>query len=390
MRKVCLLIGHLAFSNQTLKANSMLICLENDVANIDFGENEQYAAAIEALFASVRLGRHFVTASRTTLQTLSKSMAFSSITRKIISRIDNEIAQVYQLIDRTEWRVSVSPSYISIKKDLNSKIFCVPLGDLDHINSCVLLGENLDDTRVFHYAAKHYAVAHKLSACDCFFEKDNGGGATTPQVLEQRLNEHKWCLVITDSDRKSPKGCAHTPVSSHCKRIVENSQKVALHISLPSHEVENFVPPAISGAALHPHGNAALIDDVVIKSKIVGQELYLHTDLKLGMTVKRMQTFPPASPDRQYWDEVANQLSIAKQVTLCCDINSETCAHDVCKCYVTAQVENKLLVKVIDYLERNSAHETYKQAKSCPWIGGWLSLGKTIFEWGLAHKPMRG
>jgi hypothetical protein len=367
----------------------MLIYLEEDVAAVDYGSDVQLASAIEALFHSVRLGIHFVAGNRKTLQALSANLAFGALTRKTISIVENELTQSHQLISLVRWKIHVSPSYLTIQKRSCGDIIDVPLTILDHVLSCVLLGENLDDTKVFTYAAKHYSVENKLSACGINYEFQGGGGASTPQVLENCLRQNRWCIVITDSDKKSPNGKAHTAVSAQCHGIAASMQKVSLHISLPSHEVENFVPPSIASAALLPYGNSGKIDDVMSKCGTVGNELYLHTDLKQGMTVKRIRAFPLTSPDRQYWNGVANRLVSSGKLSICGDIDTGVCKHEDCGCYVTSQIESKLLDKIIDHLEKHSPHDTYKQAKSCPWISDWLELGRVIFEWGLARKPMR-
>lgn len=94
-------------------------------------------------------------------------------------------------------------------KNNNGIIVVNPLheSNFEPYTKCRVLTEHINDSAFFEYMVKLFKKTHNLSKCETCYEPLMGGGSTTADILmHEACNREHFCLVISDSDKKHPKG----------------------------------------------------------------------------------------------------------------------------------------------------------------------------------------
>ena len=106
-----------------------------------------------------------------------------------------------------------------------------------------LLTENLMDASFFEYIIHYFMRMHQLQARYCFHPL-MGGGGTTADVLHKEIERGQYfCLVIVDSDRKTP----DSDYGETATRVIQEMDgekpfHCSLYIMKKVMEVENLIP----------------------------------------------------------------------------------------------------------------------------------------------------
>lgn len=108
----------------------------------------------------------------------------------------------------------------------------------------LLLTENLMDAVFFRYLVKFFQREKNIGACNISFEPLHGGGNTTADVLYQKVEERKrFCLALTDSDRKLPEA-EYGQTAKRLLHVIKTYQPFNCDVYVMDQvmEVENLIP----------------------------------------------------------------------------------------------------------------------------------------------------
>lgn len=364
----------------------MLVWLDESVLTADLASNQSACHGITELFNAVYRGDHFVLGRRATLRQLAQNESLSSATRSVIATTESNFAQFGRLIEVFSRKLTVTYGKSHGIKRCEADQWEISLDQVasDAVNKSVLLAENLRDCDVYKYAAEHYRISESLAPCAIKIELSGGGGSTTPDALQNlTVNEHRWCLCITDSDRFSP----HDGLSLNaqkCREIADDGLFVVKHINLLVREIENLIPLGLLEQAMpHEHADAWSWH----RDQLMGvcPDIHDYCDLKEGTSLAKILREPEGSPRREFWTIHVSTLRLASLVALPCEDANQCGEPDkACSCMVTNGFGKVLLKSVIAHLKNCSPHSSLKNIANDPKRDEWLSMGREVLDWACA------
>lgn len=362
----------------------MLWILSPDVVQIDFSKDAISCAALENILSAVFSGYHLLHIESADIKKLQKqSSNFSNRSKAVISKISG---QIYQNIPDIKYRVVISKSCKApIKK--SSYEWEIPFDKFsDHAvaNRTILLAEDLIDANLFYIAAKHYLIKNKLKGFEVSSKSMAGGGSRTKSVFEQVVSEEEApCICVTDSDKYFPLD-SMSDTAKDCNHIASKSMWPVTHVATDSRELENILPRKFICEVIDPH---QLVD---WKSAEKFSSVFPHLDIKEGTCLHWVLTLPTGSPCRIFWEKELQGFTGNLSLDQDCLANKvcELGCSEKCNCLISKGVGTKVAEKVRDYLLK---HSHFKSSEQVDMIldKEWLSIGKEVFEWCCAVKPIR-
>jgi hypothetical protein len=265
----------------------------------------------------------------------------------------------------------------------------IPLAELARANlkPAILLAEDLTDAKVFLHSARHFAVHAELAGSELNAELRGGGGRNTSRELEQVIHARSsWCLCITDGDQIAP-NAPLGQLSSECRERCEHTNWVAFHYSLPVREIENLVPPELMAHALDAHQAAAW--DAIKGCLQARSDLRAYCDYKEGVTLRSVYKLDGGTPAGQYWLKVVTELHETRVFRSDCFSNNNCADPQACRCVVIPGLGDRLLDKLLRFLEERSWHSSYKLICRSEALPMWLAVGEIVFEWFCSPRKMR-
>lgn len=367
----------------------MLIWIDSSVLTADLATDHDSCHGISAIFDAVYRGEHYAVGARDTLAALAKNHNLSPVTRATIATVQTNLPTLGAINTQISRRIRVTHGEAVTLRRVNPTEWEAPLKEIGiyGIRKALLLTENLDDAKAYEHAAKQYQVSMKMPG-QVALERAGGGGSTTPDAFENHAKiEKRWSLCITDSDRLCPKGTMDT-TAKKCNDIANDDSIVASHVDLIVREIENMLPIAFLAKAIPPT-HQELWDWHMDKLFRLRSDAHYYCDIKNGITLRKIFSYPANTPARVYWDSVTTDLKEATALTSeCIDIRECMQNQDVpCQCYVANGFGAKMLDSVIEQLDSQSAHQAEKLTRRDPNRTLWMNIGCFVFEWGCApHK----
>ena len=364
----------------------MIITLADTFTDIDLAENDICRIGIDAICQSVARGEHYLIATRDLVIKMSEDGALSKTSRGVMRWLRSDYSFLASLLKNFRYGVEICPIAERFERKANSLEWRIPVSHVaDYgIRPTILLAENSHDGDVYVYAAKHYAIESKLSKLKIKIEPRNGNGASISQELDRIARAKiEFCLCVTDSDRLAP-GCEPGTIPRACSRVVHDCHSVVHHVAPDSRELENAIPTTLFGevaASVHPDEWIQLQDRLAI----VDAETVAYADLKNGTSLDTVLKLRKGSPPSTFWLEQAQRLFAESN----CLARGACEDPETCGCVVVPGFGDNIAKTVRQNLEGCSAHASHRTAKGASNFGAWITLGREVFEAGVAPSRMR-
>lgn len=376
--------------------DSVIACVEGD------SDSDLIFSGLSSILHAAQRGDHFVLGSRSVLDAIAKAPALAQWEKRMAATLAQKFTVLSGLSKKFSSRiVIVNSEGPAIERDppFAWKIQLREIGRTG-LGRAVLVAEDIVDCQLMCYAGRHYLFQIEANG-NVEIRLDGrmagGKGNAFRQFRSLLETARDLCLCITDSDRIAPDS-KQTGSGRHLKKLPQRfeASAVAKYEELPVRELENLIPFRII--------NEALLNEVpdayhkwhnMLVERDSPEEVIQHADLKLGTSFWSIQRLSSGSAGRLFWE--AELARLQKKGVNTIDPDCPDCKpcprrenrNGMCGCLVTDPIIEGLAEVVLNYLEKSSPHKGYELVKNSQNVGGWLSIGKTIAEWGCAYKLQR-
>lgn len=380
----------------------MFIRVERDILESAYNSDptSPYLFVLLELSVAIRRGKHFVfipdwmlyrdrlsfvmsKSSFVMLDSLKRLDGYimnANIGRKMIVTDDDTVAH-------NDGDIIVSPANAS---------------SLEMFEETHLLCENINEKKFYekveNFYRRHYANEFVLDTRFCVMPR-NGGGASSASVLEaERQIGNHLLVIIADSDYKFcfqvnndgvvqyDKGSKGTTASKLEEIQINNPYRYSeIYVLEQCREVENLIPLQFL-KDFHPNNNPQSIS-------FIDSNDMEYFDVKEGIRIEHMYD----DKVLQYWENSLQTIGYDTQKIL--DVKATHTSKSKYKKFLkTASDEESRQNFIIegwggsilkDTLNaRNSDYNTLGEDDLTPsQLHEWRSIGKILFEWGLASRP---
>lgn len=372
----------------------MYFFLDKSLTEIDFVNQVNLHDCLENLLTSAAEGCHVVYGDLGTLRFFRSNVDFNRRSKVLLDSLINSYHSKCGAYRQLDFCITVVKDSLSFVKNSPGK-WTGPLslcGDFSTVNKSLLLGENLIDSRLYKFAAKHYKIKSSNNVFRIALRPDGGGGATTVERLKQIVDgKESLCICVTDSDRLSPSGAVGS-TSRRCAHIADSADWPVWYRKTNPRELENVLPSALINCALPPE-LSEVWKAVEARLSDMAPEANLYADLKEGVSLWWILSLPPLTPDRRWWDNAIAALKLPAQPTLCraagrC-LEEKTKTDTLCDdCFVISGVSKKLADFAEEWLSKRSPAKIFQDV-SLEISDEWLKIGKEVFSYCCAEDPIR-
>ena len=344
--------------------------------------------AIEALtmLASYRRqGKNLIFAKRPELEKLRNNEYFNPETKKIFEKIFDEMME-FKNIDN--YKIN---KYINVVREItgervkkiNNKEECqLTLEELacsNMSNLTIIITENNKDYEFYKIIGKYYTKYKGIkSSIDINFESILGGGNTTANVLESKINDERYlCLCIVDSDIKylkknltHKKGDTIRKIEKIVKKHIKNNYFWKF-IPLTVHEIENLLPICwienYTQKTSDSEDTINFLKYLIKKEKGAYKAIY-YFDLKKGIKKEKLDS---DKEYKEYWIKYLYDYNIL--------VDNTSNDHILCG---LGDILSRVLEEKVNILfnELNQIDDHLEEK--------WLTLGEDIFSWGCVGEVM--
>lgn len=332
--------------------------------------------ALENLAQSAANGDQLVSADRALLETLAGDSRLSDRARSYYRRMAQSVTQLGGLIEQFD-RINIRLE----NEDLTETGGVVPIGVFSNASFCEktqLLVENLTDYEVLSGLARIF-LSERYHGLQLSFRAQNGGGSTTPQVLEHLMtNASGPVLCVVDSDRKFlGAGLGDTARTTQRQaRRAPQKWRLTFHV-LSVRELENLVPTDLRRQCTADL--CADVQDALIRFEMVPNVYADFCCLKAGDSRCRM--LGDALSKKQYGHmETLGRLPVAGQHVI---PRCGTCPYDG-GCFSSPPLGQGFLQRVAEVLRSGVGITT-----ASDWRTDLQELVRTVLQAGLAVAPQR-
>lgn len=354
----------------------MFIEITSDVVDKAEAGDKECIEALEKLAIAYRYGKHVVCYNLKDKQKISKMKSLQPNTRDIYKKIGERLQDYHSL-----GRLLVYKTFLTTKK-ISSKV-----GDIIYVNPQIngtfelyeeshLLAENLIDIDFFNFCvAYHKKKNPALNFNTCYFPL-MGGGMTTDKVYEKEISlKQHFCLAILDSDKKYD-GCnVGSTASNFCMSTKSYDPfNCTFYIMKKVREVENLIPFSIlSKCGIKEIKRVFDANSVLKDTKNVDFSLF---DMKKGLEGYKMDV-----DEYNYWSTNLAIYPVLKSKLTKSKVKKSPkiisgFGRDILKKLMSC-------AKIKQSLTDGSFSLTVNQEVE------WTAIGKIIFEWCCADKPIR-
>ncbi|MGJ0489520.1 hypothetical protein [Methylobacter sp.] len=366
----------------------MLWILSSDVTEIDFSQDANSCAALENILSAVFCGYHVLKLTNADINKLrEQSSNFSGRSKAVILALSS---QRFQKLPDIKYKATISKSCKAPIKKTNFE-WEIPFDSFSShaaANKTTILAEDYIDAALYNFAAKHYVTKNKLKGFEVSSRSEAGGGSRIKSVLETIVSrKEEICICVTDSDKYSP-SASMSVTARDCSNIVSKSKWPVAHIATHARELENILPRKFINEVVdsHQQNEWQSIENVAKKFS----PLLPYIDIKEGTCMHWVLGLPKGSPCRTFWNKELQSAAIKSPCNHDC-LDSQTCEvgdSDKCNCVISQGVGTRIAEKVLDYLQKQSVAKSSEQVDK-DLNQEWLSIGKEVFEWCCAAKPIR-
>ncbi|MFK5915649.1 MAG: hypothetical protein QM484_14885 [Woeseiaceae bacterium] len=364
----------------------MLLQLGNSIENIDLTRDRNSVYALDNILLSEFEGKNIVFAEQNIIDFLKNNIIlFSGRASAVVGRLDARYPEKASLANSIDAKVIIQSNINDVSHD-GSKIN-VPLvlfEDRTLSDSTVLLGENLDDAKIYKYSGEHYRILNHYQGTVLSLKPRGGGGSTTSDALEQIINsQNEMCLTIVDSDKHSPY-CCYGDTAQACLSLPTN-EWVSKVFCLEGRMLENVLPIRHLRESVPVELESNITEQEAIYSD--APDVYQYINIKNGTTFQWIcKKTERDQRSREYWlYHIQSNESLRNRVDVDC-LGSASCSNEnACTCHIFTGLTNAA-THYLTWLDRRSSHKSAETIKDC---SNWLNIGKNVYEWCCAVEPYR-
>lgn len=222
----------------------MLIEIDDSIVSEAENGNTEAVDILRDLIISYSHGIHFVYANSHLLNRIIALKKLGDVEKMMYIKLKGKLKIIVGIRN-----IVVVKCILTYNETSRAEEGCIYINPADFKEFClfektVLIGENLNDCKVFRHISDKYLCCHKLWGANCIFFEMNGGGATTVDVYENQINNcTNFCLCIIDSDKKFPSDeIGGTAVEVKNKHTEIQPPHCDYYIMEDVSEVENLLP----------------------------------------------------------------------------------------------------------------------------------------------------
>ena len=222
----------------------MLIEIDDSIVSEAENGNTEAVDILRDLIISYSHGIHFVYANSHLLNRIIALKKLGDVEKMMYIKLKGKLKIIVGIRN-----IVVVKCILTYNETSRAEEGCIYINPADFKEFClfektVLIGENLNDCKVFRHISDKYLCCHKLWGANCIFFEMNGGGATTVDVYENQINNcTNFCLCIIDSDKKFPSDeIGGTAVEVKNRHTEIQPPHCDYYIMEDVSEVENLLP----------------------------------------------------------------------------------------------------------------------------------------------------
>ena len=222
----------------------MLIEIDDSIVSEAENGNTEAVDILRDLIISYSHGIHFVYANSHLLNRIIALKKLGDVEKMMYIKLKGKLKIIVGIRN-----IVVVKCILTYNETSRAEEGCIYINPADFKEFClfektVLIGENLNDCKVFRHISDKYLCCHKLWGANCIFFEMNGGGATTVDEYENQINNcTNFCLCIIDSDKKFPSDeIGGTAVEVKNKHTEIQPPHCDYYIMEDVSEVENLLP----------------------------------------------------------------------------------------------------------------------------------------------------
>lgn len=353
--------------------------------------NNYQCMTLDAIATSACAGRHVLFGSLAVLDWV-QSQEIGIASRAICQKIKNNRSELKSLRSKVGRKIIIGAYPDAIKSDDN-EIWHVSLNALlyNPFSAAVLLTENHVDANLYKLAATHYRMSIGVDASYRANLSVQGGGGNQIHPTFVNLVGEKcgFCLVVTDTDKDYPSALS-SDTSRKCANLSSKREWIVAHLEVPARELENIIPFNLLSDSIYADGGAVDLHNGINQIESVGRvnvQMLLYGDLKKGTTRYWARGNHGNLEKKKYWNILANSKVGCTNPE--CDEHCNARSKDDCKCFLISSLGDGIADKFLEYSRTKGAHELFKRVKTSSNASQWLSIGKSVFEWGIALPVSR-
>lgn len=353
----------------------MMIYIDKTIGEhfLNTGFNDDELLLFSDLASSHKKGDCVLTGDLETIETLMEVLG--GFNGSIYRKIRNHHTEIRTLAEKIELVLVLSYNEIPVVPNfIIEKAIVIKIPDAINYRlseQCTLLAENLNDCKFYRLLAEKYMCTQNIKGAQISFRYEPGGGNTINKVFEKCVTQDKnLILCIVDSDIRywKTKNYPQEPAKGDtAKLLIRTYDNIAKSLSpvlyelycLPVHEVENLIPLSVLEIVCNK-SYPCMNEGIKFLQKLIncdcGQAVLFY-DFKFGK-----EKFLDA-PCLEYWNEISAEISDDS----------------------FPKLGEKILEKTIVVLQ----DECLSLTLDTYLVQIWLTIGRKVFSWGCANKPIR-
>lgn len=368
----------------------MLIILDSSLVD-KITNDADIQLVVERIAQSRHSGHHIVFADEKTLKFLSQCADLSKNARGVYTNLLNGLSQLksYLKCIDTHVRIVWEQGFLKREEQDNKNIILVSYTNLldSFFEKTVLLAENLDDITVYAKIAEIYQHNNKLSHINLRYLPQGGGGQEIITAFQAIFDsQDKFCLCISDSDKKSPYD-NYGSISNSLSRIMDSAESICYWIPLNVRAIENLFPISFYQDTFDSDRNkrdAIKFLKTINDSSFSNARKYLQ--MREGLTL--FEIFERANKGQQnlhqYWFHVVDGIGYLNKFENCSsNIQCPKKKKKECECEIWTgfgkETLNNIIEKCIESKSNIQISENINEDLVLK--DEWERIGKIILDW---------
>jgi hypothetical protein len=165
-------------------------------------------------------------------------------------------------------------------------------------------------------------------------------------------------------------------------------------IETSGRDLENCLPDRFYQVAYGPHSQHPAMTDALVRLTAAGDlEGRAHIDIERGLVLRHVFSYPPASPDRLFWDtrvaEACAALGLRPGHFSCMATGTcTTLGAGACTCIIVQGNPQDILQRFVEVHGTDSGHQLVNLLSQQE-RAEWVRLGMAIASWCCADTRLR-
>lgn len=236
--------------------------------------------------------RHMVVGDIEVLEWLDRIVSDTDIVKGVVKKLLNDAGMSNTIPPVTEYVEVVRGIAEGYRHEENRDIYLLDFSrfrDAASLAKSVLIGEDLNDAKMFHEIGK-WLVVEKSYNLSLISEYRAGAGSNICRVVQEHQNEGKIFACIVDTDQRYPGG-PYGNTYSRCATLTFTAPFETFK-PINAHEVENLFPKNLIESLGYTDGQ--LKNYRSIYANLEPQEDIRYFDMKSGFTKHKTYSLDPA------------------------------------------------------------------------------------------------